>query len=1748
MSGTSGTIPTLSGFTAGDIVVSVVGGADATLTGVNPDNAASTITLEEIDPTTGAIIGEMVLPQTANGANDPISGEYGSSSEGTLQLAGNGQSLVIAGYGVNATTYNEGGAAVYGNAALAQSTSVQGGQYTAVSRVVADISYNGSVDTSTALFDVFNVNNPRSVATIDGSVFYLAGQGNKDVTQGVFEAVDGATSATAIDTANDARDVEIYNGQLYVSADSKVGPTDGIATFGGLPSSATTPAFLSGIETSVVLTAATANGINDADIGKSVNLSPENYFFANPTTLYVADGGNPKAGGLGDGGLQKWTLNTRTGVWSLDYTLNAGLPLSPDTATDGTSGLIGLTGTLNANGTVTLFATTEGIGDLDQTYVVSVTDTVANMIVPANESFATLITENPGFSSTAVISGNTESNVRGIAEAPSAPTSMVISGGQVTSAGTTVSNGSLLTVLAGGTASAVVVNSAGLLFISSGGFETGSLVATAGSEMIAGSAIGDTVFGTQFVSGTGVASGDVVSFGGVVADFAGASVSSTTVAAGGELLISAASAFGAVIAGGEIVVEGTSAQIDGGILFAGGGEIVMAGDNGLGGLSAVIADFAGADVIDLAFIGSGATLISSSAAGNTDVTVTSGGVAESFVLSGSYEPGSLVLAADTTSGVEIAVQSSMLSGTMTVSSGTVSPDKVIASGLSGTVAAGGTAISTTIQAGALGVVSGLDLGATVQAGGSEIVYGSAVGDTVFGIQNVSSGTIDGSVSNETVGSGGQIDLFIKGGAATSTFVDSAGAIYISGNAQASNTVLSGGSIVLESGKAELTGGVIFDGAGTIIYSSFVSGSSGDLAVLSGFGVDDVISLTSGAVGLNGTLTITSGANTTATISGTGGAESFIFAGAGGALTYTANVSGGGTLTESTAVTSSGGSSGTGSSGTGSSGTGSSGTASGTASTDIVSGGQVVTISAGGTEVKGTILSGGSIIVDAGGFDSGTSIAAGGTELVLGSAFGDAISGVQNVSNGTAAVFGETVFSGGALNVITTGAAATDITVQSGGSIFISKNVDLTNTIVDGGTVIVNSPKATVAGALVFNGAGGDLVIETVNSSGNVSGGFGMLATLSGFGPGDVIDITAFGAASGAVVTSVLSGGNTYVTVSSGTGSESAETFEFAGSNPGSFISSNDANGHVELTVSVTKVTTDLTVSSATSLVNFTVGSGASVTVASGGTVSNGSVISGAVVVSGGTDSHTIIGQGGTETLTGSGAVDSGGIVTSGGSVTVISGATTIDVTLAGGNLTAGSGTTQDPMTVSAGSTDTLSGAAGTGTIILSGGTEILVSSGVESGGLDAGTLVLSNGGTAIAETVSQGGFISGLAGGKLISGIIFSGGSAVMASFDSGTVISAGGSETLTGSGAGDVVGGSQLISGPLNVVNSETVLSGGLINISTTSAVTSGDVIMSGGTIIDNGRNYVDNLTISGGTLVLDSAKASTSGTITFAGSGGLIDVAVTPSLTSSSFSLNSATIIGFVAGDVVEAGFISYAGATLTSSGSGGNTVVTISGTGGAESFVVSGTYASGFALVEEGTFAAATANPCYCTGTRILGIDGEIAVEDIKVGDVLVTVREDGPLSAKVVWTGKRHLDLRHRPDAAALYPVRIVAGAIAPGLPERDLRVSPHHAIYLDGLLFEAQALVNGTTIFRETTTRFVTYHHVELAAHDIILAEGLPAESYLDTGNRNAFEGEASLALFPDFDKPAGATTCVTLVREGEALAAVRARLERRQAA
>jgi hypothetical protein len=445
------------------------------------DNQASPITLFQYTPNgaTGVTyVNSLVLPQTGAGANLPVSGEYGSSSEGTLQLSGPGQYLTLMGYGLDAPTFDAAyftgftadpyGAAPSG--ALAQSGSLTGQSYTPIARVVTLIDPYGNVNSSTALYNIFNTNNPRSIYTADGvTSAYVSGQGSGcDATGGVFYVPLGAqdtapTAITGMDAnggnsscltettvSQDTRDVQVYNGTLYISVDSTEGKSDNrsfIGTLGTPPATSlftpplpqtsgytTGPAQIPGLGNNggtgkvTITTGTSTNGnslnnsttkVNGAALD-AINLSMVNYFFASPSVLYVTDSGNPKnnsnglnnsngTANIGDGGLQKWINNNTdgTGTWSLKYTLYQGLNLVNNGGSTGTTGLYGLAGTVS-NGVAYLYVTNYNISDLDPTYLYGITDTL---------SAAT----NPGTSFTQLDAAPPDSNFKGVSFTPSLP-------------------------------------------------------------------------------------------------------------------------------------------------------------------------------------------------------------------------------------------------------------------------------------------------------------------------------------------------------------------------------------------------------------------------------------------------------------------------------------------------------------------------------------------------------------------------------------------------------------------------------------------------------------------------------------------------------------------------------------------------------------------------------------------------------------------------------------------------------------------------------------------------------------------------------------------------------------------------------------------------------------------------------------------------------------------------------------------------------------------------------------------------------------------------------------------------------------------------------------------------------------------------------------------------------------------------------------------------------------------------------
>lgn len=303
-------------FTLGNLVVVQSGDGSAALS-----SSATASFLKEFT-VAGSLVQTINLPTGTSGLNQPLTLSGSATSEGFISLTQNGLYLTMAGYGAAPGT-------------LTPQTSTP----TAVPRVVGRIDMSGTIDTTTALGDAYNGSNIRSVVSTDGTSFWTAGNGGSGLgaSAGVRSStLGGTTSLQQNSTTSNNRVVNIYDGQLYVSASSV--PILGVATVGtGLPTGAAALTILPGMPT-------------------TVTHSSYDFWFSNPNTLYVADDGS--AATLG--GIQKWTLSA--GTWSLAYTL-----LNNGTTT---TAVRGLAGTLDGGGNAVLFGTTGST-------LITVTDTGA---------------------------------------------------------------------------------------------------------------------------------------------------------------------------------------------------------------------------------------------------------------------------------------------------------------------------------------------------------------------------------------------------------------------------------------------------------------------------------------------------------------------------------------------------------------------------------------------------------------------------------------------------------------------------------------------------------------------------------------------------------------------------------------------------------------------------------------------------------------------------------------------------------------------------------------------------------------------------------------------------------------------------------------------------------------------------------------------------------------------------------------------------------------------------------------------------------------------------------------------------------------------------------------------------------------------------------------------------------------------------------------------------------------------------
>jgi hypothetical protein len=179
------------------------------------------------------------------------------------------------------------------------------------------------------------------------------------------------------------------------------------------------------------------------------------------------------------------------------------------------------------------------------------------------------------------------------------------------------------------------------------------------------------------------------------------------------------------------------------------------------------------------------------------------------------------------------------------------------------------------------------------------------------------------------------------------------------------------------------------------------------------------------------------------------------------------------------------------------------------------------------------------------------------------------------------------------------------------------------------------------------------------------------------------------------------------------------------------------------------------------------------------------------------------------------------------------------------------------------------------------------------------------------------------------------------------------------------------------------------------------------------------------------------------------------------------------------------------------------------------------------------------CYLHGTLIATPTGERPIETLAIGDLVSTF--DGP-GRPIRWIGRRSYDRRFVAANPDVIPIRIARGAIAQGVPHTDLLVSPQHAMFIGGVLVPANLLVNGETITEADDIGVIRYIHLELASHDILLANGAPSESFVNCDNRGLFHNEADYkALYPNDVGPRWAF-CASRIEDGHRLEDIRAEL------
>lgn len=482
----------------------------------------------------------------------------------------------------------------------------------------------------------------------------------------------------------------------------------------------------------------------------------------------------------------------------------------------------------------------------------------------------------------------------------------------------------------------------------------------------------------------------------------------------------------------------------------------------------------------------------------------------------------------------------------------------------------------------------------------------------------------------------------------------------------------------------------------------------------------------------------------------------------------------------------------------------------------------------------------------------------------------------------------------------------------------------------------------------------------------------------------------------------------------------------------------------------------------------------------------------------------------------------------------------------------------------------------TGISLIGGGSVINQASGTIAGQTSIGVWISGSGGTVVNEgaieagqtgvILSAGGTVTNAPGGRItaIDGIRIEGGAGTIA--QAGSIDASGGTAIGFASGfdhrlilspgattLGLVEGGNspggptsstlELAAGPgtgtIAALGSQFVNFGQiLVDTAATWVMAGGNSLTAQTTLTNQGTLTLDGGTLTGGAAVMNAGTvhfASSQSSIGALSGGGVIDLGQQATLTIAGTVDAAATIDlshdtgrlrldnpfafqglidSFSSGDIIDLPDTMVANAATILAG---NTLsVALAGSASPLLLRLDPTQDFTGLTVTVSNDEVGIAPPCFRAGTRIMTARGPVVVESLSVGDLVLTAGPSGDGIRPIRWIGWRSVDCTRHPDPTKVWPVRIPVGAFGPGVPARDLWLSPDHAVYVDGVLIPVKHLVDGVIITQEPTES-VRYFHIELPYHDVLLAEGLPCETYLDAGDRSNFEnGGSVIRLHPDF--------------------------------